>query len=241
MSPYICLTRVQMLPPSPAVPVCTCCQPAAVDAVSLLQILPAVKSAKPQASHLQTRVEYLLKLLQNEARKARKKVGSWNFHFLQENLTWYMYSPLIQSAKAPKVQSTRRKAPTNSDKISKYFPREQPPSRPSGSLTVTIPRELVEVAAAQVGRKRPAPSHPRASSSAKRLKPNKAGSSVPRGRSVNNGAGGREDKGEREGRSGAVAAAAEIDIGDIELDKKVFQKVSLCRRSVLLVSMPVIE
>ena len=29
---------------------------------------------KPQASHLQTRVEYLLKLLQSEARKAKKKV-----------------------------------------------------------------------------------------------------------------------------------------------------------------------
>ena len=44
--------------------------------VLFLQILPVEKSRKPQASHLQTRVEYLLKLVQNEAREhARKKVG----------------------------------------------------------------------------------------------------------------------------------------------------------------------
>ena len=36
------------------------------------KILPANKSMKPQNSHLQTRVDYLLKLLQEEAkRKAR--------------------------------------------------------------------------------------------------------------------------------------------------------------------------
>lgn len=33
------------------------------------KILPANKSMKPQNSHLQTRVEYLLKLLQEEAKK----------------------------------------------------------------------------------------------------------------------------------------------------------------------------
>lgn len=33
------------------------------------KILPANKSMKPQASHLQTRVEYLLKFLQEEAKK----------------------------------------------------------------------------------------------------------------------------------------------------------------------------
>lgn len=51
-----------------------CAQPATSDTAPLLQILPAAKSMKPQASHLQTRVEYLLKLLQSEARKAKKKV-----------------------------------------------------------------------------------------------------------------------------------------------------------------------
>lgn len=131
--------------------------------------------------------------------------------------------------------SSRKKAPTNSDKISKYFPREQPPSKPSGSLTVNIPRELVEVAATQVGRKRPTPSHPRTSSSAKKLKLSKAGSSRPGGRNVNNG--GREERGEKEGKS----AVAEMDIGDVELDKEVFQKVSLCRKRVHLVSMPMTE
>ena len=54
--------------------VCVCAQPATPDTAPLLQILPAAKSMKPQASHLQTRVEYLLKLLQSEARKAKKKV-----------------------------------------------------------------------------------------------------------------------------------------------------------------------
>lgn len=33
------------------------------------KILPGNKSMKPQSSHLQTRVEYLLKLLQEEAKK----------------------------------------------------------------------------------------------------------------------------------------------------------------------------
>ena len=36
------------------------------------KILPANKSMKPQSSHLQTRVEYLLKLLQEEAHKKVK-------------------------------------------------------------------------------------------------------------------------------------------------------------------------
>lgn len=36
------------------------------------QILPAEKSKKPQGSHLQTRVEYLLKLLHTET---KQKVG----------------------------------------------------------------------------------------------------------------------------------------------------------------------
>lgn len=37
------------------------------------KILPSNKSMKPQSSHLQTRVDYLLKLLQEEA---KKKVNS---------------------------------------------------------------------------------------------------------------------------------------------------------------------
>ena len=45
--------------------------------ILFFQILPVEKSRKPQASHLQTRVEYLLKLVQSEAREhARKKVHS---------------------------------------------------------------------------------------------------------------------------------------------------------------------
>ncbi len=37
-----------------------------------LQILPPNKAMKPQASHLQTRVDYLLRLLQEEARLKQK-------------------------------------------------------------------------------------------------------------------------------------------------------------------------
>lgn len=40
------------------------------------KILPANKSMKPQSSHLQTRVDYLLKLLQEEA-KRKTKVDWW--------------------------------------------------------------------------------------------------------------------------------------------------------------------
>ena len=36
------------------------------------KILPANKSMKPQSSHRQTRVEYLLKLLQEEAKRKAK-------------------------------------------------------------------------------------------------------------------------------------------------------------------------
>jgi chromodomain-helicase-DNA-binding protein 1 len=43
------------------------------------KILPANKSMKPQSSHLQTRVEYLLKLLQEEAkRKAKARIVSFS-------------------------------------------------------------------------------------------------------------------------------------------------------------------
>lgn len=41
---------------------------------TILQILSAEKSRKPQASHLLTRVEYLLKLIVVEAKTRRKRV-----------------------------------------------------------------------------------------------------------------------------------------------------------------------
>ena len=44
--------------------------------VHTFQVLPSNKSMKPQGSHLQTRVEYLLKLLQAESKEAQKKVSS---------------------------------------------------------------------------------------------------------------------------------------------------------------------
>lgn len=45
-----------------------------ISTCTLIQILSAEKSRKPQASHLLTRVEYLLKLIVVEAKTRKKKV-----------------------------------------------------------------------------------------------------------------------------------------------------------------------
>ena len=48
------------------------------------KILPTNKSMKPQGSHLQTRVEYLLKLLQEEAKKKASRYSISNSNYCQK-------------------------------------------------------------------------------------------------------------------------------------------------------------
>ena len=113
----------------------------------------------------------------------------------------------------------------NSGKISKYFAREQPTS--GGSLTVNIPRELVEIEGLPRGRKRPAAPQHQVSLATKKVRTGKSGSSASGKRS------GRGERGER-GEGSNATTAVEGDIGDIELDKKVFEKVRACTQTVCL-------
>lgn len=64
------------------VPALHCTSAAPLLSISSSQILLSDRSRKPQASHLQTRVEYLLRLLQKESSRSKQKVrgsvrGAW--------------------------------------------------------------------------------------------------------------------------------------------------------------------
>ena len=95
-----------------------------------------------------------------------------------------------------------------------------------GSLTVNIPRELVEIEGLPRRRKRPAAPQHKPSPATKKMRTGKSGSSASGRRS------GRGERGER--GEGSNATTGEGDIGDIELDKKVFEKVRACIQTVCL-------
>lgn len=174
------------------------------------KIMRPEKSQKPQASHLQTRVEYLLKLLADEARQKGKKTKASKTH------------PPSRK-KAATVNSRSRKIP-------KYFPPEKKPSSHStssaASLTVNIPRELVELdsqpSTPEKGRggarKRPTPSKPR-QSPAKKAKT--TGNARQDAKSAGARGGGRRGKVVNSSRE---AQAEEEGCSEIELDDQTFQK-----------------
>ena len=92
------------------------------------KILPVNRSMKPQSSHLQTRAEYLLKLLQDEAkRKLAKKSRQ---------------SPRKTAAASSKGRRGRGRGAVASEEISKYFKKQ--PTRQS-QLLVNISRDVVSI------------------------------------------------------------------------------------------------
>lgn len=111
-----------------------------------LQILSQDKSRKPQASHLLTRVEYLLKLLVAEARTNRQKVSCLQF---RESCC---PTSLLQGGKrgkkaAASAKPVHRTATRTRKPVSKPV---KPPSRtiqttlePVASLMVQVPRDLL--------------------------------------------------------------------------------------------------
>ena len=88
---------------------------------------------------------------------------------------------------------------------------------------MNIPRELVEIEGLPRGRKRPAAPQHQVSPATKKIRTGKSGSSASGKRS------GRGERGERGERSNATTV--EGDIGDIELGKKVFEKVRSCTQT----------
>ena len=101
------------------------------------KILPENRAVKPQASHLLTRTEYLLRLLQAEAKRKMEKKNK--------------QSPRKQTPRKPskpagsRSKERRAKAPPpGNETLSKYFKPDRKSSQKS-NLIVNIPRDAIYV------------------------------------------------------------------------------------------------
>jgi len=170
------------------------------------KILPESKSAKPQGSHLQTRAEYLLKLLQAEAKRKMAKKGRKSPR---------KALPTTKRRKCP-PPAVEKPAAKNSS-TSKAGPTTQGPE-----LVVNIDRDLVSVtsdaesgASDGHGRKREGPASGVPPSKRHKSSPGKIPHKSADGKSP------REDHPvERVSDDQRVS-----DIGEADLDKDTFEKV----------------
>ncbi len=160
---------------------------------------------KPQASHLQTRVEYLLRLVTEEARlkqtgRKASECGCMRCH--------WMCLRVVQNAKASRLpRGARRGAGRRTEVITDYFEQD---GSSKDSLTVNIPRELLVGPMESEGRRK------RPGNLGSQRQRSQAGPAAKRARMASH---------RRKNRVRQEDSASLPDAGDMELDDSTFKKV----------------